>query len=347
LTRAALFFNRENLMRKLILAIALLLPVCAFGQIQFNEDDPEQSPQTGPLCLSVRRDTAATSAGTTGDYATLNTDASGKLWVNAAGTGAAGEITKLEDAAHTSGDSGVMALGVQNVNLGSTLCVSDKDYCPIAVSGAGGVYVIGNVQEDLASGAAHPLNPIAIIRDDALVAATETNADGDYTFARADNYGALWSHPITSTTVLTDTAVIEAAAYDANDCIMAAAESLTGVAATAPFLTGRITDVVVTDLAGQGANLELYIFSADPGAVCAAINSDLDIADDDLAKVQAVIPITTHFSGADNSISTATNLNQKYTLASGTTLYYALISRGTPTYAGTSDLVISIKVELD
>jgi hypothetical protein len=45
-----------------------------------TEDAPETAGGTGPLVLGVRRDTAASSAGTTGDNATINTDALGRLW---------------------------------------------------------------------------------------------------------------------------------------------------------------------------------------------------------------------------------------------------------------------------
>lgn len=52
---------------------------CA-GGTQFAEDLAAQSADAGTVALSVRRDTAASSAGTDGDYATLNTDATGYLW---------------------------------------------------------------------------------------------------------------------------------------------------------------------------------------------------------------------------------------------------------------------------
>lgn len=45
-----------------------------------TEDSAETAGGTGPMVLSVRRDTAASSAGTTGDNATFNTDANGMLW---------------------------------------------------------------------------------------------------------------------------------------------------------------------------------------------------------------------------------------------------------------------------
>lgn len=45
-----------------------------------TEDAGETAGGTGPMVLSVRRDVAASSAGTTGDNATFNTDATGQLW---------------------------------------------------------------------------------------------------------------------------------------------------------------------------------------------------------------------------------------------------------------------------
>lgn len=45
-----------------------------------TEDAAETAGGTGPMVLSVRRDAAASSAGSTGDNATFNTDANGLLW---------------------------------------------------------------------------------------------------------------------------------------------------------------------------------------------------------------------------------------------------------------------------
>jgi hypothetical protein len=46
-----------------------------------TEDAAEAAGFTGPAVLTVRRDTAASSAGTSGDYASLNTDGLGRLWM--------------------------------------------------------------------------------------------------------------------------------------------------------------------------------------------------------------------------------------------------------------------------
>lgn len=324
-------------MRKTIIVTLILIPWLAFA----GEN----------TCTDASGNFTAPSCNTSG-Y--LNTDVKDIT----PGTGAT-DLGKAEDAAHTSGDTGVAIWGVRNDNQATNFCGANGDYCPVQVSGKGALVTTIELgaaltssenilsAEDSASGDGYAVVMSGAIRDDALEANTAVGTDLDKTWFRVDNFGALWTHDTVKTTTLTDTGTIEAAAYAAGDCIMASAEALTGTAATAPFLTGRITDIVITDLAAQAANIDVVFFNADPGAICAAINNAADIADDDLAKVVGIIPVTTHFALNDNSVSTATNVNIKYSLASGTALYYALIARGTPTYASVSDLVISVKVELD
>lgn len=94
------------------------------------------------------------------------------IWSSTTGTtgGAAGSVTvtsivpgtgatnlgKAEDAAHTSGDTGVMALGVGNV--AQTTLAADGDYIPLAVDTKGNRMSVGNV----ASGATDAGNPIKV-----------------------------------------------------------------------------------------------------------------------------------------------------------------------------------------
>lgn len=54
------------------------------------EDAPETAGVSGPMVLSVRRDTVASSAGTTGDNATFNSGAEGGLYTSLVATGANG-----------------------------------------------------------------------------------------------------------------------------------------------------------------------------------------------------------------------------------------------------------------
>lgn len=112
------------------------------------EDAAAASGDVGIPAFTVRRDTAASSAGSDGDYATLNTDNTGRLWVNVGaftassitpGTGA-GNLGKAEDAAHSSGDTGVMGLAVSDENL-TAFGAASGDYTPHAVNRYGQAYV--------------------------------------------------------------------------------------------------------------------------------------------------------------------------------------------------------------
>jgi hypothetical protein len=90
------------------------------------EDAAAASGDLGLLMLGVRRDSAASSSGTDGDYSTFNFDASGKLWVNAAASltgGVAGDV------AHDAVDSGnPVKMGFKaSTSLSGLTLVSDAD----------------------------------------------------------------------------------------------------------------------------------------------------------------------------------------------------------------------------
>ncbi len=75
-----------------------------------------------------------------GNDGTLNIDllldTGGRVILGAPAVTATG-IAKAEDAAHTSGDVGVMALGVRNDSWGTTLSGTNGDYTPLAVDARG------------------------------------------------------------------------------------------------------------------------------------------------------------------------------------------------------------------
>ena len=98
------------------------------------EDVAHASGDLGYMLLAIRSDTAAALAGTSGDYIPLIVDASGRLHViNSA-------LEKAEDAAHTSGDSGVMALGVRT-DTPAALAGTTGDYIPMMMDASGYLYV--------------------------------------------------------------------------------------------------------------------------------------------------------------------------------------------------------------
>lgn len=149
------------------------------------EDTAHADGDTGSYMLAVRRDTRPSGAAvsTDGDYASFNVNANGELWVKDAD--ALGELqsanatltsidtsignietdinnidtnitnidtnitalTKDEDAPHTSGDSGIMALAIRN-DSNADLTNADLDYSGVAVDSAGRVKVVGSLEFD-------------------------------------------------------------------------------------------------------------------------------------------------------------------------------------------------------
>lgn len=144
------------------------------------EDDVAASGDPGITALTVRRDTAATSAGTDGDYATLNTDNTGRLWVRIGNTDsltpgtAAANLGKAEDAGHSSGDTGVMLLGVRVDDGGVGQTSANGDYSALAVDARAAQRVVGNVDNDATDlgsplkvgGQARTTNPTAVADGD-------------------------------------------------------------------------------------------------------------------------------------------------------------------------------------
>jgi hypothetical protein len=80
----------------------------AAGTTQYTEDGASAGGESLCLMGAVRRDTAASSSGTDGDYSTLNVDANGRLHVNVGAGSIAGIV---DDAAFTPATSEVLPVG--------------------------------------------------------------------------------------------------------------------------------------------------------------------------------------------------------------------------------------------
>lgn len=179
------------------------------GTTQYTEDGASAGGEALCLAGSVRRDTAASSAGTDGDYATLNTDANGRLHVIAAiaatqtlatvttvstvtnvatiGTSvtpgtAAANLGKAEDAAHSSGDVGVMSLSVRQ-DTAAALAGTDADYQPLITDASGRLHV--NVGNTVTVGS-HAVTNAGTFATQATVAAAATNIAKAEDVASAD-----------------------------------------------------------------------------------------------------------------------------------------------------------------
>lgn len=142
--------------------VTSVVPGVAATSLGKAEDAAHSSSDVGVMALAVRQATATDlSAGNTdGDYEPLQVDASGRLWVNVgsvtAGT-AASSLGKAEDAAHTSGDVGVMALAVRAAtatdrSAGGT----DGDYEPLGVDANGRLHVTVGAMATMADAFVNP-----------------------------------------------------------------------------------------------------------------------------------------------------------------------------------------------
>lgn len=116
--------------------------------------------------------------------------------------------------------------------------------------------------------------------------------------------------------------------------------------------TGKIVSVRLVDQAGQASVIDLVLWSADPSGTTFTDNAALDVADTDMVALIGVVPIAAadYDTFADNRVATVPNYNLVYgPLAKGQnggySMYGALVSRGTPTYAAATDLILSIGIE--
>ena len=111
--------------------------------------------------------------------------------------------------------------------------------------------------------------------------------------------------------------------------------------------TGLIQSVVLTDLAKQDVSIDVIFFDTDPSNTTFTDNAPFDVADADLPNIIGVAQITTYADFNDNSVGWAANLELPFDLKSrSNSLYAAMVSRGSPTYAA-SDLTLRVGIMQD
>ncbi len=99
-------------------------------------DSAAGATDTGVAILAVRDDSLSTLTPIEGDYAPLRVSSTGALHV----TGAGGGTQYQEDAAHTTGDTGTMALAVRK-DTAAALAGTDGDYTPLITDANGALHV--------------------------------------------------------------------------------------------------------------------------------------------------------------------------------------------------------------
>lgn len=160
---------------------------------QYAEDAAETAGAQLSMAGSVRRDTAASSAGTTGDNATINTDANGKLWTNADNTAINGVAISV--------GNGASGTGVQRVTLAND---STGNLATIGTSVTPGTSAahLGKAED-----AAHASGDtgVAVLTKRTDAAATSAGTDADYATLNTDANGLLWTRTSDPCTALAKT----------------------------------------------------------------------------------------------------------------------------------------------
>lgn len=158
--------------------------------------------------LAVRDDVLTTLTPVDGDFVPFRTDQYGALWVSLAtklnstddsvtavingltpGTTAT-DLGKAEDAAHASGDTGVMMLAVRRDSRTAS-SGTNGDYEPLSTNNAGELRIVGNQDEDSAHTSGHTGLFVLGRRIDTKAASSGTS--GDYEAFNMDALGALWT----------------------------------------------------------------------------------------------------------------------------------------------------------
>lgn len=116
-------------------------------------------------------------------------------------------------------------------------------------------------------------------------------------------------------------------------------------AARAAGGTGTVQSVQVTDLGQQMADIDLVLF--DRSVTAPTDNAAFDPSDAEAAQVVGIVKVVAadYADFSDNSVaSKAVSLPYKLEAAT-TSLFGVLVSRGTPTYTSTSDVVVTLTVQ--
>lgn len=339
----------------LVMYVGDVIPGTAATKLGKAEDAAHTSSDVGVMLLAVREATATDlSAGNTdGDYEPLEVDASGRLWVNAGAVTpgvAAGNLGKAEDAAHSSGDTGVMLLAVReaaatDLSAGNT----DGDYEPLQVDASGRLHTApggsGALFLGKAEDAAHGSSDVGIMSLGVRKASdTDLSAgatDGDYEPIQIGSTGRLKVESAYNRIVVTVTPTLDTSIYAAGDTLFDVTDcGAISLIAGAPVTLESITLLDEDDQ--TAAEIDLVFF--DTTTTFGTLNAAPSISDANARKIVGWVKLAaTDFldvGGSKVASKTAINLVCQ-TAAADTHLYMAAMTQGTPTQTASG-----IKVKL-
>lgn len=112
--------------------------------------------------------------------------------------------------------------------------------------------------------------------------------------------------------------------------------------------TAKLLSIAVVDKAKQKSLLTVLLFNAAP-TIASALNAALDITDAIMAANfigQVSIPAANYVDLNGNSVATVNNINLMLKAGTGTSIWYVIMSGGTPTY-GVGDLNLKFGIMQD
>lgn len=311
-----------------------VVPGTAAADLGKAEDAVAASGDTGVMALTVRSDSAVTTVSNAGDYQALITDASGRLWTNV-GAWAGNTIST---------NSGVKDAGTLRVTL-----ATDQAQFNTALNVSIGVGAATIAKAEDAVAAQGDVGVMVLsVRDDTPT--SSVSANGDYITLKSYVDGRLWvlPSPLMATVTATPT-VSTSPAYTAGDQVGGVMTFTSAAIATGRG--GQIVNAYLIDKGKQKATLELWLFLASPTLV----NSDngaFDITDSNLVTATPIGVID--FSSGDYRDSGSNSfcqgeqsggpVNIPFVTTSTANLFGVFVTRGTPTYASTTDLVVGLTV---
>jgi hypothetical protein len=150
-------------------ALELMVSDSKMRSSVYNQDAAFTAGDAGLHILAVRQDVLATDTSADGDFASLKVNAEGALYIYGH---MKLDIEVEEDAAHVSGQKGLMPLAVRN-DLNTTMTSADGDYSPLTTDKTGAMRV--TVVDPTAS------NTELVDYNTSVAVAVGASADHDYT----------------------------------------------------------------------------------------------------------------------------------------------------------------------
>lgn len=275
---------------------------------------------------------------------------------------------KAEDAAHANGDIGVYMLGHRR-DADTSPVDADGDYHGPIFDNAGNLKVnikagAGAGGTALADGAVFTpdttsLTPIGGMRDDTSPA---TVTEGDAGVCRITTNRALHVNlrDASGTEYGTSSSPLPVVGRTAVELVPTMGTELNGVYGVNQFVGGKLTVSNVVPVSGgsglihsvrvhskktQVGSFDVYFFNADPSnSGTMADNTAVQVNSADLTKLIGVAhcsDVTSHGTGSTHS---ALNLGMAFKLASGTTMYAAVVCRFALDTDSTSDILLAFTV---